>query len=159
MGDKKIRNVNNKNKRVGITSVLLALERLSKLFPTKPETGDNSWFGQPLLFNSNVKAIRPVGNNLETRIITNEYLALPPELNLNLNEIYRGGILLSEAELEALVNRVLIVPSSQPHVSELCVIITVSQAILSYFRLLLVHSEKYCNLPSTFTLKHLEMYS
>ena len=74
------------------------------MFPTQPETGDNSWFGQPLLFNSNVKATRPVGNKLETRIITNEYLALPPELNLNLNEIYRGGILLSEAELEALVN-------------------------------------------------------
>ena len=80
------------------------LERVSRLFPTQPETGDNSWLGPPLLFNSNVKATRPAGNKLETRIINYEYLALPPELNLNLNEIYRGGILLSEAELEALVN-------------------------------------------------------
>ena len=53
MGDIKIRNINNMNKRVGITSVLLALERVARLFPTNPETGDNSWFGQPLLFNSN----------------------------------------------------------------------------------------------------------
>ena len=56
MGEIKIRNINNKNKRVGITSVLLALKRVASLFPTQPETGDNSWFGQPLLFNSNVKA-------------------------------------------------------------------------------------------------------
>ena len=83
------------NKRVGISSVLLALERVAKLFPTKPEPGDNSWFGQPLLFNSNIKAIRPLGNKLEKRIITNEYLALPAELNLNLNEIYGTETLLT----------------------------------------------------------------
>ena len=107
MGDIKIRNINNKNKRVGITSVLLAFERVARLFPTKPETGDNSRFGKQLLFTSNVKALRPVGINLETKIITNEYLALPAELNPNLNEIYRSGILLSKAELEALVNATL----------------------------------------------------
>ena len=31
-------------------------------------------------------------------------MSLPAELNLNLSEICRSGILLSEAELEALVN-------------------------------------------------------
>ena len=99
MGDSK--NINSKNKRVGIASVLLALERVARLFPTPQETGDNSWFGQTLLHNSNIKAIRPVGNTLEKRIITNEYIALPISLNLSLNEIYRSGNLLNEAELEA----------------------------------------------------------
>ena len=35
---------------------MLALERVAKLFPTQPETRDNPWFGQPLLYNSNIKA-------------------------------------------------------------------------------------------------------
>ena len=44
-----------------------------------------------------------MGNTVEKRIITNEYLALPIDINLNLNEIYRDGLLLNEAELEALL--------------------------------------------------------
>ena len=88
-------NVNNKNKRVGMTSVPLTLERVSKLFPqnlkrvTTPGLANHYY---------SIATLR------QTRIITNEYMSLPAELNLNLSEIYRSGILLSEAELEALVN-------------------------------------------------------
>ena len=48
-----------------------------------------------------------LATNWRKTSITNEYLALPAELNLNLNKIYRSGTLLSEAELEALLQKKL----------------------------------------------------
>ena len=75
-----------------------------------------------------------------------------PTYNADVKSSVKSGSTRSNPPNHFLLS-VLIVPSSQPQVSELCVKITVSQAILNYFRFLPVHSETYCNLPSTFSQK------
>ena len=86
----------------GLKSCFVAMAKYTKMFPSPPETGDNSWICQPLFENSNI-TLPPSGTILPNKarhVLKPESLGLPPMLNLQVIDLYEGGKKASQETLE-----------------------------------------------------------
>ena len=104
MGDLKFDEL-AKLKLHGLSNIIASYQKFAKLFPNSAENSDNSWFCQPLFNNSNIKTKIPNrrGTGWKIKSLNPEYLNLPKNLTLNLNEVYDSGRQLTHEAMENLM--------------------------------------------------------
>ena len=104
MGDKCFDKIVNSNLH-GLSRIMQAYQRMVKAFPEPVEAKTNSWFCQPLFRNSNLltKVQNRNRRGFKMLPVEPEYYGLPPNLTINPNELYEGGVFKNEEALENLI--------------------------------------------------------
>ena len=101
MGDLSFQNLIDA-KLFGLSSIVKSFSRITREFPQPVEARENSWFSQPFFPNSNIvtKVQNRRGRGFKLLPVSQTYLNLPPNLTINLNELYDGGRFIEEPVLE-----------------------------------------------------------
>ena len=104
MGDKCFDTIVNSNLH-GLSRIMQAYQRMVKAFPEPVEVKTNSRFCQPLFRNSILltKVQNRNRRGFKMLPVEPEYYGLPPNLTINLNELYEGGVFKNEEALENLI--------------------------------------------------------
>ena len=83
----------------GISSIFSGYKKVKNLFPTEPETMDNSWIMQNIFYNMNFNRKNP--DNKSTVHLTPGFYGIPERYHtLNVTELYPRGIFISKENLE-----------------------------------------------------------
>ena len=88
-----------KAKLPGISSIFTAYKKVKNLFPTGPETMDNSWILQNIFYNTNFNRKNP--DNNATVHLTPGFYGIPERYHtLNVTDLFPRGTFISKENLE-----------------------------------------------------------
>ena len=79
--------------------MLITLQEFISIFVTKPDYGDNRFICQPLFKNNNLKY--PWRN--KNVVFRQDYFGLPPNIKLNVNQLYKLNVFISPGEYKRLL--------------------------------------------------------
>ena len=104
MGDLSFQNLINA-KLFCLSSIAKSFSRKTREFPQPVKARENSWFSQTFFSNSNIvtQMQHRRGRGFKLLPVSQTYLNLPPNLTINLNELYDGGRFIEEPALENLI--------------------------------------------------------
>ena len=101
-----------------LNHIISTLQHFVFVFPSDPETGDNSYACQPIFNNSHLTFLRTVNNKTKPTVFTQNYFGIPPNIKINVNELYNNGKFISIEDFNSLfINRFSFSPTENSYLA------------------------------------------
>ena len=101
-----------------LNQIISTLQHFVFVFPSDPETGDNTYVCQPIFNNSLLTFLRTVNNKTKQTVFTQNYFGIPPNIKLNIKELYNNGKFISIDDFNLLfINRFSFSPTENSYLA------------------------------------------